>query len=440
MTVEEPLSPADSAWLRMDAPDNPMVITGFFTFTEPLALTELAAFVEARLLPFARFRQRLVRHEHGRRDCWELDPDFGLRAHLHHLALPRPGGDQELADAVSDAMSAPFDIRKPLWHMHLLDGYAGGSALVFRLHHSMADGLALVRLLEAMVEFDAPAPPADARENLLATVGHAFARGLHEIAVHPVVATELLESGVAGARAIKRLLALPRETATSLKGPLGTEKRAAWTRPIELAVLSEVAHRNDAKVSDVFATLVAGGLRRYLSDRGEATDRLELRAVVPVNLRHEDGFNALGNRFGLVFLGLPVRIASPRERLREIVGRMRALKASGEAALTYAIMGGMAFAPDSIDDLVIDVFEAKATLVLTSVIGPREPATFAGRRVRSMVFWAPQAGRLGLGVSILSYAGEVRIGVVSDAKVVAEPREIVAGIEMELSVLLAEGD
>jgi WS/DGAT/MGAT family acyltransferase len=339
---------------------------------------------------------------------------------------------------MSDAMSAQFDMRKPLWQMHLLDGYAGGSALVFRLHHALADGLALVHLLEDMVASPDRPAPVEASEQAAARPGHAFVESLHELAVHPAAVTELLERGVGGAKTVKRLLTLPREAATSLKGPLGTEKRAAWTRPIDLAVLREVAHRNDAKLNDVFAMLVAGGLRRYLNDRGEATDRLELRAVVPVNLRHDDTSSALGNRFGLVFLGLPIGVASPLERLRPIVGSMRALKSGKEAATTYAIMEGMAFAPDAIDDLIVDIFEAKATLVLTSVTGPRNAATFAGHRVRSMIFWVPQAGRLGLGVSVLSYAGEIRVGVVSDAKVVAEPREIVAGIEMELSLLLAE--
>jgi diacylglycerol O-acyltransferase len=438
MPQGEPISPADSAWLRMDAPDNPMVITGLFTFAEPLAPAELAAFVEARLLPFERFRQRLAPQKHGRRPRWELDPDFQLRAHVHHLALPRPGSDAELAEVVSDAMSAPLDMRTPLWHMHLLDGYAGGCALLFRVHHALADGLALVHLLEAMGATGRP--PAQARgTGSLETVSQGFARALHEIAAHPSAARDALERGAQEARAAGRLLALPRERVTSLKGALGTEKRAACTGPIDLAALRSVAHRDDAKVSDVFATLVAGGLRRYLCARGEATDGLELRAVVPVNLRHDDGAQALGNQFGLMFLGLPVGIASPRQRLLEIVGRTRALKESGEAAVTYAILESMAFAPDALDDLVVDVFEAKATLVMTSVVGPTETAIFAGHPVRSMAFWAPQAGRLGLGVSILSYAGEVRIGVASDAKLVAEPREIASGIEAELSVLLAEG-
>jgi hypothetical protein len=128
-------------------------------------------------------------------------------------------------------------------------------------------------------------------------------------------------------------------------------------------------------------------------------------------------------------------MASPEERLREIARRTHMLKDSEEARVTFAILEGMALAPDSVDDLVVDVFEAKATLVLTSVPGPVAPVSLAGRRVRSMAFWAPQAGRLGLGMSVLSYAGEARVGVVSDARLVAEPREIVLGLEADLDVL-----
>jgi len=143
---------------------------------------------------------------------------------------------------------------------------------------------------------------------------------------------------------------------------------------------------------------------------------------------------ALGNRFGLLFLPLPLGIASPKERLVEIARRTHALKESAEPSVTFGVLGAMALAPKPVEDVGVTFFATKVTLVLTDLPGPREPLTVAGGRVR-MAFWVPQAARLGLGVSALSYAGEMRIGVASDAGIVDEPREIVRGLEADLDEL-----
>ena len=418
--ASERLSWADHGWLRMEAPENPMVITALVTFAEPFPPAALESLVRERLLPNARFRQRLAPATFLRGARWEEDPHLDLGGHLHHVALPHPGDDHELAGLVGDLMSTPLDPRRPLWQMHVVDGYAGGSALVVRLHHSIADGVALVGLLRSV----AGAPPEAPRPGRP-----------HALETHGVLAKAGRAAAAAG-----RLLLLPSDARTSLKGDLGTTKRAAVSPALKLATLKAAAGRHDAKVNDVFATLVAGGLRRYLCGRGQLASHLEVRAVVPVDLRREaqgPAGLALGNHFGLAFLGLPLWIEAPEQRLREIARRTRAFKRSAEPAVTFAILEAMALAAQPVDDLVISVFQAKATLVLTSVAGPSAPVSLADHPVRSMAFWAPQAGRLGLGVSILSYAGEARIGVAADAKLVAQPDEIVAGVDDELYSLLS---
>jgi len=413
----ERLSRADAAWLRMEGPTNPMVITALMTYAEPLSLRDLESFVDQRLLTNVRFRQRLVPGSRLQPATWALDPGFDAGGNLHHVALPRPGDDRELQRMVSDVMSRPLDARRPPWELYLVDAYAGGSALIVRLHHAVADGSALVRLLQSVTGGATEATP---------PVTHPAGRRPHR--------GPLARGGRAMA-ALGRLLLLPGDPRTSLRGAPGTAKRAAWSRAMPLAAIKEIAHGHDATMNDVFATLVAGGLRRYLEARGENRGDLEVRAVVPVNLRHEDDAATLGNRFGLVFLGLPLGIASPQERLREIARRTLALKESEEAVATFAMLEATALVTDAIDELVVNLFAAKATLVLTSVKGPADPVLLAGRRVRSMAFWAPQAGRVGLGLSLFSYAGEARVGVVSDAKVVAKPEEIVADFESDLDVL-----
>ena len=406
------LSLADRAWLNMDEPTNPMVITALLELDAPLDHAGLVRFVRERLLTEPRFRQRLAPGRSARLR-WEDDARFDVRAHVHHVALPRPGDDEALQELVGDLMSTRLDPDRPLWQVHQVDGHDGGSAIVVRLHHAMADGVALVGLLERMVgaeQRDAP-----------------VVRGARS--------APSLRRGVEGARAIARLAIMPPDARTPLRGALGLIKRAALSRPWRLADLTAVAHANGGTVNDVLASAVAGGLRRWLGPRGGLRDGLEVRAILPVNLRDVRSDHALGNRFGLVFLPLPVGIADGRARLAEVVRRTRVLKDGPEAAATYEVLGAMALAPRPVEDLGVTYFGAKATLVFTDLAGPREPVTIAGGRVRSIAFWAPQAARLGLGVSALSYAGELRVGVASDAGIVADPREIVAGLEAEIASL-----
>ena len=145
-----PLSNVDAAWLKMEDPTNLMMVTGVLTFPRPLDMAYLRALIESRLLQFDRFRQRVVRPALPFAPAyWEPDPHFNLGAHLHCVGLPHPRDKGALQRLVSDLMSTGLDFSKPLWQMHVVDGYCPdgrheGGALIVRLHHALADGMALV--------------------------------------------------------------------------------------------------------------------------------------------------------------------------------------------------------------------------------------------------------------------------------------------------------
>jgi WS/DGAT/MGAT family acyltransferase len=189
-------------------------------------------------------------------------------------------------------------------------------------------------------------------------------------------------------------------------------------------------------VNDVLLTAMTGGLRRYLQDRGEPVDGLNFRAVVPVNLRRPGTEHELGNKFGLVFLSLPVGLADPVDRLRELKRRMDGLKDSLEAPVAFGILNGIGMSPEAIQDVVVNIFGTKGTAVMTNVIGPMEPIYLAGAPLDSLMFWVPQSGRLGMGVSILSYAGRVWMGIITDEGLVPDPEAIIAGFQSEFAQLL----
>ncbi|HLZ36636.1 MAG TPA: wax ester/triacylglycerol synthase domain-containing protein [Mycobacteriales bacterium] len=143
------MSAADTARLRMDRPTNLMVINAVVWFDAPLDWDVLTKRVASRWVDrYPRLRKRVAE---GRLPLlppqWENDPHFALENHLHHLALPAPGDQDALQDFVSDRMSVPIDRTKPLWHVYFVDGYEAGCAIVVRMHHSVADGVAMAQLL-----------------------------------------------------------------------------------------------------------------------------------------------------------------------------------------------------------------------------------------------------------------------------------------------------
>jgi len=156
-----PLSNVDAAWLKMEHPTNLMMVSGVLTFSQPVDFEYFRSLVSSRLLQFERFRQRVVRpslpfgHLY-----WEIDPYFNLDAHLHRIALPYPRDKFALQDLASDMASTGLDFSKPLWQMHVVDGYGEGGAIIVRLHHCIADGMALVGVLLALTDLspDAPRP------------------------------------------------------------------------------------------------------------------------------------------------------------------------------------------------------------------------------------------------------------------------------------------
>jgi len=212
-------------------------------------------------------------------------------------------------------------------------------------------------------------------------------------------------------------------------------KRAAWSRPIPLDDVKLIKNALGGTVNDVLVTALTGGLRRYLVDAGDDVSGLEFRAAVPVNLRGEADGGKLGNKFGLVFLALPVSVEEPLMRLTEVRRRMLELKRSAEAPVTLGILGAMGLGTDALREFVVRVLEPKATVVLTNVPGPPIPLYLAGQRIREIMFWVPQAGRLGVGISILSYAGCVYLGIATDAGLVPDPEKVLDGVYAELDRL-----
>jgi diacylglycerol O-acyltransferase / wax synthase len=434
-----PLSNIDAAWLRMEDPTNLMMVTGILVFEEPLDPRRVRSLLEKRLLPFDRFRQRVVEAPFGiGPPRWVDDERFDIDAHLHRVALPAPGDQAALQQLVGDLMSTPLDMSKPLWQFHLVEGYRGGSVLLSRLHHCIADGIALIQLLLSLTDTSsrpgraAPVPPrAPAGSWLAAPLGAAAS-----LLANPLELLDLARGGVSVADTIQRLVLLPPDPQTVLKGKLGVSKHASWSRTVPLEKIKAAAARHQATINDILIAAVAGALRGYLEERGEPVDELEIRAAVPVNLRPIERGLDLGNSFGLVFVSLPISIRGRFQRLAELKRRMESIKASAEAIVSFGVLTAIGMVPRQLHPPAIEFFGSKASVVMTNVPGPKEPLYLAGRRIANCMFWVPMSGHLGLGISILSYAGGVLVGVAADAGLVPDPGRVVVAFERELNGLM----
>ncbi len=458
MSLErEKMANVDTAWWHMEAPTNLMMITGIMVFEGQLNYERLLATVEKRMLAYARFRQRVVDPAAPLNPVmWELDPYFDLRSHVRRVALPEPGDKAALQDLVSDLMSTPLDYNKPLWQIHVIDDYEDGFAVISRLHHCIADGIALMRVLLSLTddEPDAVWVEDEAADNgsqrglLRRSLGPALGvakttsrvsstvlRESFKTARHPGRIVDAAKYSVDfTARLGKVTLRWP-DPPTLFKGELGVRKQAAWSEAVSLDEVKAIGQSTGGTVNDVMVTAVTGALRRYMEDRDAQTAGLHFRAYIPFNLRPADEEIELGNKFGLVFLKLPIGTVNKMERLQIIKQRMDELKNSKEPMVAITLLATAGMLPKDIEKQVFKLYHAKATAVLTNVPGPQQPLYMAGGKLRSIMGWVPQAGNLGLGISIISYDGQVFVGINTDAGLVPDAAKIIEYFQTEFSEL-----
>jgi WS/DGAT/MGAT family acyltransferase len=456
--TRERMSSVDTAWLRMDSARNLMMIVGVFVFGARVAYEDLAAVLEQRLLPYGRFRQRAEADATGY--FWVDDEAFRLGRHLQRVRLPGAGGARELQRLTARLAVKPLDPAHPLWQFHLVENYDGTTALVTRMHHCIADGIALVGVMLSLTDAapPAPSPRPEARDGAelesnpwepylepltrgavaaIDATGNLVTKSLGVVA-HPDRLVDYAQVGAQVVRDALAILLMSDDTQTRLKGTPGGRKAFAWNDPLPLHEVKAVCRGLGASVNDVLLSCVAGALRRYLSGCGDAVpEDCEFRAMVPVNLRPASApIDELGNRFGLVPLCLPVGIVNPVERVREVRRRMEALKAGYQPVVAYVLLGAAGVLPQVVQTQVLEYLGNKGSAVMTNVPGPTEVIRMAGAPVSRMMFWVPQSGDIGIGVSILSYAGGVQFGVMSDTALCPEPQAIIDGFAPEFERLV----
>ncbi|HEX6138574.1 MAG TPA: wax ester/triacylglycerol synthase family O-acyltransferase [Casimicrobiaceae bacterium] len=455
----EKMSAVDTAWLRMDRPANLMMICGVLMLGGRLSIARLRRIVEERFLIFRRFRDCAVETATG--SYWRADSRFDIRAHVASIRLAGDAGDRELQALVSKLLATPLARERPMWQFHLVGNFRGGSAVIVRIHHCYADGIALVRVMLSMMDAGAAGPPAmpfesrerrarvthdDALAQLIAPLTGVLqsARRIGGILIEkgvdiwrdPAQAVTLADQGGALTAEIAKLALMGEDSPTRFKGSPGVAKQVAWADPLPLDDVKTVGHALGASINDLLLACVAGALRGYLIEQGDRVGDVTIRALVPVNLRPLEKAYQLGNRFGLVFLDLPIGIENPIERLYAVRANMSALKGSYQPVLALGLLAAMGAGPKILQETLLTILARNATAVMTNVPGPQRPLWLAGARLDGLMFWVPQSGDIGLGVSILSYDGTVRFGVAADRGLCPDPERVSARFAGEFETLV----
>ena len=485
--VRKKMSAVDTAWLRMDSGGNLMMIVGVAMLDKPVSSAALKSELAQHFLTYRRFRSRVVSDFSG---SWWQEQEVDLDEHVIRIALPKLKKGQHDNKAVLQALvgqlsGEALDAEKPLWQMHLVDHCIGvdgtaRQALIIRIHHCIADGVALVRLFMAMFgalsatsaafhpeEMRHHAEEADLHDlhaenhwqQLLEPVtrgsikaieasSQVLSKYLDVLGESPHLAEHVADWGHTAGQLAHDVLAIStmsEDSHTRLKGKPGGSKRVAWSEPLPLAEVKLMSKAYGCSINDILMSSVAGALRSYLLAKGDAVPvDCEVRAMVPVNLRKEEDQQKLGNEFGLVPLVLPVGMEDPLARLLEVQKRMTELKGSYTALVAMSMLGVLGSTPKLMQTEIQDYFARKATAVMSNVPGPQAPLYLAGSKLDQVMFWVPQSGDIGIGISILSYNGGVQFGIVTDLALVDDPDEIIRRFEPEFEklvlLMLMEGD
>jgi WS/DGAT/MGAT family acyltransferase len=460
----ERMSRVDTAWLRMDTEANLMMIVGFWLIEPRLPLAELRERVGERLLKYRRFRQKVVEDALGA--TWVDDDHFDLAAHVVPERLEIPAGQEPLEALkarVAELTTAPLNPSRPLWQIHLFEDFeTGRSAMVVRIHHCIADGIALISVMLSITD-GGKAPPerkprngeptgeadwfadwllrpvTDITIKAIGVYGSGVGKGMELMANPAAPLTGSMEMARIGAQVVSDLASMALmsdDSPTRLKGKATPGKRVAWGEPLPLTEVKAVGQALGASINDVLLASVAGAIGSYLRDKGDDPTGKEIRAMVPVNLRPLEDAWQLGNQFGLVPLVLPIGIANPIERLAAVRARMNELKGGYQPVLAFALLSVAGLLIKPAQAALLNLFAKKATAVMTNVPGPSTPLQLCGRTLTQVMFWVPQSGDIGMGVSILSYAGGVQFGLITDAQMCPDPDAIVRRFRPEFEKLL----
>jgi diacylglycerol O-acyltransferase len=453
------LTGLDASFLHLEDGCAHMHVASVMLFEgPPPPYGELVDAIERRLSLVPRYRQRLAFVPLGQgRPRWVDDPHLNLGYHVRATALPSPGTEEQLKELAGRVFSQQLDRDKPLWELWLVEGLEGDRfALLAKTHHALVDGVSGIDIVSVLFDTSPePAAPPDPGDRWLPgpppTPAQLLGEALLERATIPA---EVSRSVRALFRGPRRVLDGARDAAvgvgamawaglnaappTPYNASIGPHRRFTWVRA-DLDDVKAIKDRLGGTVNDVVLATVAGSLGAHLRRRGQDTDGLELKAMVPVSVRSDLEQGALGNRVAAIMAPLPVWCQEPEARLDIVREQLQGLKQGGQAVGAQVLTELSGFAPPTIMGQAARLMSRQRffNLVVTNVPGPQFPLYLLGRRMLDPFPMVPLAKNQGLGVALLSYDGRINVGLVGDYDLLWDLDDLAADMRDSLAELAA---
>jgi diacylglycerol O-acyltransferase len=462
--VADRLTALDSSFLHLEDATTHMHVAGVSIFEGPCPdYRGLLDHIERRLSLVPRFRQKLrfVPLNQGR-PVWVDDPHFNLEYHVRATALPPPGSEEQLKRLAGRVFAQQLDRTKPLWEIWLVQGLertgaspdeGGRFALLSKTHHCLVDGIAGVDittvLFDTSREPEAPSAPGPAWTPRPEPSGaQLLTEALLERATQPAEFIRSARAAVRaprliGGRATEALASIGALAKAGLGAPssslnveIGPHRRFDWVRT-DLGLLKKIKNELGGTLNDTVLTIVTGALRRFLEGRGESTDGLELRAMVPVSVRPSEERGMTGNKVAAMMAPLPVHEPDVLERLRIVRGVMAGLKNSRQAVGAEVLTQLSGFAPPTVmaQAARLQARQRFFNLVVTNVPGPQIPLYVLGHELLDVFPLAPLAKRQSLCIAVMSYNGKLNFGLLADYDAMPDLDAFVRSIEESLDEL-----
>lgn len=435
------------------------VLTPATAEAPPLTLATLRAHVAEHLHLLPSWTWRLEHVPGGlHHPVFVEDPDFDLGYHLRQRTLPAPGGHAELDALMAEIEPQRLDLRHPLWQIILVHGLAGDrQALIFRFHHTVADGAALLHTLDLLfheVPDDQPAPTSTPRptlpkrSTLLAEAWREQRRNWAEIPRMVKVTKQRFEE-VEARKADPDVPRVPKsigDAPWTILNQSGPPVRTYARALVPLADLQQVRRNVGCTLNDVALAMVGGALRAYLLQR-DALPEASLVANVPVS-GDPPGTppRQWGNRFANFFAVLGTDIADPAERIAAIAA------STDEAKNQLAILGhdtlsvwldrlpplvGRRMARSMVDRNVRDTTKADYNVLVSNVRITNEGWIIGGHALEHLFLSGPIGDEAGLNITVVGYQGELHITIDAHPRAVDRPEEITDGMIRALEELVA---
>ena len=456
------LSGLDASFLYLETPEQLLHVCGLMVMStdsmpDGYTFDSLKAAMAERVMAVPEFRQRL-RHVPLDLDhpVWVEDEHFDVDRHVHRLALPAPGGDEELADACGHLAGIPLDRSRPLWEMWIIEGLPKDRIAVFlKMHHATVDGMSGMSMLSHLssLEPEIPAPDTSAavrttRELQAPGELELLARAMVRLGARPLQLARLVRptlSALVGTAdrarrgtAMAAPLTAPR---TPFNGTITGRRKIAFV-DVSLDEIKQIKNSTKSTVNDVVLALCGGALRRYLDARGELPDT-SLLATVPVSVR-ETSKAPGANQVSALFSRLGTDLEDPRERLQFVSDGNQRAKDHNKAIPASALQEWAELAAPKTFGLAVRLYSGLRlaerhpvvhNLVISNVPGPPVPIYFMGGLVEAMYPLGPVFHGAGLNITVVSNNGRVHVGIIADAEAVPDPWELAREFPVELDAL-----